>query len=73
MLLRERADGLFSPLCYLTAKMFEEVVIAFVNAIAFSALVFYPVCMSGSYPLFFMVNFVTSSIGIGAAPAYPKM
>jgi len=61
---RERADGLFTPLCYLTARMIEELVIAFFNAVAFSALAFYPVFLSGSFVTFFLAKFITTSIGI---------
>lgn len=61
---REKADGLYTPLCYLTARMTEEVVIAFVNAAAFSTLAFFPVFLSGSYVPFFMAKFITTSIGI---------
>lgn len=49
--------------------MFEELIIALFNAVAFSAIVFYPVYMSGSFVLFFLVKFVTSAIGIGAPPS----
>ena len=44
--------------------MFEEVVIAFLNAVAFSSLAFYPVFLSGSYVPFFMAKFITTCIGI---------
>ena len=44
--------------------MFQEVIIAFLNAVAFSSLVFYPVFLSGSYVPFFMANFITTCIGI---------
>ena len=75
---RERADGLFTPLCYLTARMIEELIIAFINAVAFSALAFYPVFLSGSFVPFFMAKFITTSIGISKPPllsplwAYPS-
>lgn len=44
--------------------MFEEVVIAFLNAVAFSTMAFYPVFLSGSYVPFFMAKFITTCIGI---------
>ena len=65
---RERSDGLYHPITYLVAKMIEELIIAFINAVAFSALVFYPLYLSGSFPLFFLTNFVTTACGIGAMP-----
>ncbi len=61
---RESADGLYTPLCYLTSRMVEELIISGCNSIAFSALVFYPVFMSGSFVNFFLVMFCTMSIGI---------
>lgn len=65
---RERADGLFTPFCYLASKLVGELTIAFCNCVVFGALVFYLVNLDGSYPLFFLVNFCTTSIGIGAPP-----
>ena len=62
---RERADGLFRPITYLVAKLVEELIVAFVVSTGFSAMVFYPVGLTGSYPLFFLTKFVTTSIGIG--------
>lgn len=62
---RECADGLYSPLCYLTAKVVEEVIIACMNAAAFSALIFWSVKLAGSFVIFFLVNCVMSNIGIG--------
>jgi len=61
---RERADGLFTPFCYLASKLVGELTIAFCNCVVFGALVFYLVNLDGSYPLFFLVNFCTTSIGI---------
>lgn len=61
---RERADGLFTPVCYLMSKLVGELIIAFFNSIAFGALVFYVVGLSGSFPVYFLTVFCTTSIGI---------
>ena len=47
------------------AKLVEELVVAFIVSTGFSAMVFYPVGLTGSYPLFFLTKFATTSIGIG--------
>lgn len=64
---RERADGLYTPLAYLLARIVEEVIITFASTAAFSTLAFFPVFMSGSYVPFFMATFITSSVGVSWA------
>ena len=63
---RERSDGMYRSITYLTAKMTEELVAAFASSMIFSLLVFFPLKLSGSFALFFLVYYLTTSIGIGA-------
>lgn len=61
---RERADGLFTPLCYLASKFVGELIIAFFNCVAFGSLTFYVVGLNGSFPCYFLTIFCTTSFGI---------
>eukprot|EP00884_Botryococcus_braunii_P014587 jgi/Botrbrau1/23129/Bobra.0243s0059.1 len=60
----ERNDGLYRPITYLTAKMTEELIIAFFNSLVFSCLVYFPTGLRGSFVMYWLVYFVTTSIGI---------
>ena len=66
--LRERNDGLYRPITYLVAKMVEEMSIFFFLSLILTAIVFAPCKLGGSYILFWLVNFVTTAIGIGKRP-----
>lgn len=63
---RERNDGLYRPITYLVFKMMEELIIVLCNSLVLSAVVFYPLRLSGDFTLFWLVFLTTSSIGIGA-------
>lgn len=65
---RERNDGLYRPITYLVAKMVEELTIFFFLSLLLTVIVFAPCKLGGSYILFWLVNFVTTATGIGAAP-----
>ena len=62
----ERNDGLYRPITYLVFKMMEELIIVLCNSLVLSAVVFYPLKLSGDFTLFWLVFLTTSSIGIGA-------
>jgi len=47
-------------------KMMEELIIVLCNSLVLSAVVFYPLRLSGDFTLFWLVFLTTSSIGIGA-------
>ena len=49
---RERNDGLYRPVTYVIFKMLEELSITLVNSLVFSAMVFYPLHLSGDFILF---------------------
>ena len=69
---REWDDGLFRPITYLCAKILEEVIIAFLGCLIFSWWVFFATELHGSYALFLLVHYLTTSIGIGNAPTHYK-
>ncbi len=46
--------------------MMEELIIVLCNSLVLSAVVFYPLRLSGDFTLFWLVFLTTSSIGIGA-------
>ena len=51
---------------YVIFKMMEEISITLVNSLVFSAIVFYPLHLSGDFILFWLIFLTTTSIGIGA-------
>ena len=61
---REQDDGLYRSITYLTAKMVEESVIVLLNSLAFTALVFFPIYLSGSYLVFFMVCIIFNTFAL---------
>ena len=63
---RERNDGLYRPVTYVIFKMLEELSITLVNSLVFSAMVFYPLHLTGDFILFWLIFLTTTSIGIGA-------
>ena len=61
---RERNDGLYTPLAYLLHKMIEEVIVIAIISIIFSVTVWFAVSFLGSFLLFFLVYFVTTCVGV---------
>ncbi|CAL8464409.1 g3944 [Coccomyxa elongata] len=61
---RERSDGLYMPLTYLVAKVLEEVIVALVQSLVMSCIVFFPLELSGSWVLFWLTYFITTVVGI---------
>eukprot|EP00892_Ulva_mutabilis_P005857 jgi/Ulvmu1/3643/UM017_0057.1 len=61
---RERNDGLYRPITYLLAKIFDEILITVVSSLVFSAFVFYVVKLEGEFILFWLTYLVTLSTGI---------
>ena len=65
---RERNDGCYTALTYLSAKVFEETLVALVTSIIFACIVFFPCEFSGSFALFWLTYFQTTLIGIREPP-----
>jgi hypothetical protein len=61
---RERNDGLYQSLTYLVAKLIEEVMIALLQSLVMSCIVFFPLELAGSWVLFWYTFFQTTCIGI---------
>lgn len=61
---RERSDGLYWSLTYLVAKVIEEVIVALVQSLIMSCIVFFPLDLAGSWVLFWFTYFQTTVIGI---------
>ena len=62
--MRERADGLYKPMTYVVAKMFDELLLLFFVTLVIAAAVFYAVNLSGSFILFWLVYYVTLANGV---------
>ena len=62
--MRERADGLYRPMTYVVAKMFDELLLLFFVTLVIAAVVFYAVNLSGSFALFWLVYYVTLANGV---------
>ena len=71
VLTRERSDGLYMPLTYLVAKVLEEVIVALVQSLIMSCIVFFPLELSGSWVLFWLTYFITTVVGICALQSIP--
>lgn len=71
VLTRERSDGLYMPLTYLVAKVLEEVIVALVQSLIMSCIVFFPLELSGSWVLFWLTYFITTVVGICALHSHP--
>ena len=52
LFLRERADGLYHVFTYLASKLLEEILLALVITLAFSAFVFHGVRLQGEWVVF---------------------
>ena len=61
---RERNDGLYRPITYLLAKIFDEIFVTTISSLVFSAFVFYVVKLQGDFIIFWLTYFVTLSTGI---------
>ncbi|EIE18756.1 ABC family transporter: multidrug, partial [Coccomyxa subellipsoidea C-169] len=61
---RERSDGLYKSVTYLVAKLLEEVIVALVQSLIMSCIVFFPLALAGSWSLFWYTYFQTTVIGI---------
>ena len=64
LFMRERADGLYRPMTYVVAKMFDELLLLFFVTLVIAAAVFYTVNLSGSFVLFWLVYYVTLANGV---------
>ncbi|KAK9865323.1 hypothetical protein WJX84_007950 [Apatococcus fuscideae] len=64
LFLRERSDGLYHTLTYITAKVAEEMVIAFLGSLIFSNWIWWSTEFRGSYALFLLVHYACTCTGI---------
>lgn len=64
---RERSDGLYKVITYLSAKLLEELTVALLGSLVFSCVVFFPSKFQGQWLLFWLAYWCTMSIGIGEA------
>ncbi|KAK9904696.1 hypothetical protein WJX75_000743 [Coccomyxa subellipsoidea] len=69
LFVRERNDGLYRPITYVIFKMMEEISITLVNSLVFSAIVFFPLKLTGDFIIFWLIFLTTTSIGIVLAYA----
>ena len=61
---RERNDGCYTALTYLSAKVIEEALVALVQSLVFACIVYFPCEFAGSFGLFWYTYFQTTLIGI---------
>ena len=61
---RERNDGCYTALTYLSAKVLEEALVALVQSLVFACIVYFPCEFTGSFGLFWYTYFQTTLIGI---------
>ena len=61
---RERNDGCYTALTYLSAKVIEEALVALVQSLVFACIVYFPCEFTGSFGLFWYTYFQTTLIGI---------
>eukprot|EP00227_Mantoniella_beaufortii_P007206 CAMPEP_0197606508 /NCGR_PEP_ID=MMETSP1326-20131121/45194_1 /TAXON_ID=1155430 /ORGANISM="Genus nov. species nov., Strain RCC2288" /LENGTH=625 /DNA_ID=CAMNT_0043174433 /DNA_START=168 /DNA_END=2045 /DNA_ORIENTATION=- len=66
--MRERADGLYKPITYLLAKMFDEMMLLSFVSLIIACIVFYAVDLQGSFLVFWLVYYLT--LGNGVVLAY---
>jgi ATP-binding cassette subfamily G (WHITE) protein 2 len=61
---REKEAGYYNSGSYLFAKVFEEAVINGITSILLATAVWFALALSGQFPLFWLVYFVTSLVGV---------
>ncbi|KAI3436016.1 hypothetical protein D9Q98_002073 [Chlorella vulgaris] len=64
LFVREQSDGLYRVSTYLIFKLIEEFVVAFINSLVFSNVVFWLLQLKGSFVLFWLVYLCTLATGI---------
>lgn len=67
LFVRERSDGLYRVITYLSSKMIEELGIALMTSLIFSNVVFWPIRLQGQWVLFWLIYFATLACGIVVA------
>lgn len=65
---RERHDGLYWIITYLTVKGLEEIVFAAFNTLIFSSIIFFLVAFKGSFLFYWLLQWIVSCTCIGANP-----
>ncbi|OEU17389.1 P-loop containing nucleoside triphosphate hydrolase protein [Fragilariopsis cylindrus CCMP1102] len=61
---RELDDGCYKPITYYCSKFIEEAFIAIFSSLLFSLLVFYGVKLTGHFGIFFLIQYLTTLIGV---------
>lgn len=74
---RELDDGCYKPITYYCSKFIEEAFIAIFSSLLFSLLVFYGVKLTGHFGIFFLIQYLTTLIGVilayAVSAAVPSM
>lgn len=64
---RERADGLYTVLTYLVAKMLDELILATLSSLVFSTATYFAIGFQNSWALFWLIYLIQLYIGIALA------
>jgi ATP-binding cassette subfamily G (WHITE) protein 2 len=64
---REKEAGYYNSGSYLMAKVFEEALVSCVSTAILACAVWFALSLSGYYPLFWLVSFVTGLVGVTMA------
>lgn len=67
LFVRERSDGLYRVVTYLSYKICEELGVALLSSLIFSNVVFWPIKFQGQWVLFWLVYYATLGCGIVVA------
>ena len=62
---RERNDGLYLPITYLSARLAGELAVVVLQSLVVSAMVFYPLALRGAFVVFWLAWLLTTSVGVG--------
>lgn len=65
---RERHDGLYWIITYLSCKALEEFMFAAVNTLVFSSIIFFLVAFQGSFLFYWLLQWCLSCLSVGARP-----
>ena len=64
---RERADGLYTVMTYLIAKMMDELILATISSLIFSTATYFAIGFQNSWALFWLIYLIQLYIGIALA------
>lgn len=64
---RERADGMYHTLTYITAKLLEEALVALVGTFIFTMWIWWALEMHGSWVAFWLSQYAATVTGVGTS------